>query len=118
MKTYMFQELSINKHYNFYLCNRVPYSRTVTVVFLFAIAGILLGSALFMAFKTRKVKVKNLNDAKYITAIVYISSLTTLLNIVITFTIRNRVNSFPAVLSGLNMVTATGVLLLVFLPKV
>ena len=108
----------MNEHYSFYTCNRVPNSRLVTVISLHAIVTILLGCALFMAFKTRKVKVKNLNDAKYITAIVYISSLVNIINLVVTFSLGNRVNSSPAVLSGLNMATITSVLLLVFLPKV
>ena len=108
----------MNEHYYFYTCNRVPNAKLVTKISLYAMGTILLGSALFMAFKTRKVKVKNLNDAKYITAIVYISSLVNILHLVINFSFGNRVNAFPAVLSGLNMATITGVLLLVFLPKV
>ena len=114
----LFQKLGVNEHYVFYTCDRVPNSRLITKILLYGIVIILLGCALFMAFKTRKVKIKNLNDAKFITAIVYILSLGTVVHLIISSFFRDGINSFPAVLAGFNMTTPTVILLLVFLPKV
>lgn len=112
------QEQEINMRYEYYQCSRVPNIRTVYISLLFLVYGVLLGSALFMAFKTRKIQIKGLNDAKYITAIVYISSLTLVIYIVIYFAFGHRVNTFPGVAMGIILVTATVIQGLVYIPKV
>ena len=71
-----------------------------------------------MAIKTRKVHIKGLNDAKYITAIVYVTSLGSIIHIVFTFTLKTRVDTFPAALTGCFMLVITVTLGLVFVPKV
>ena len=104
--------------YEFYVCSRVPYARTLFSGLVVGVIGLFLLCALFMAFKTRKVQIKGLNDAKYITAIVYLSSLVEVISIIIIVSLRSHVNIFPAALSGFFMIAATFVLILVFLPKV
>ena len=74
--------------------------------------------ALLMAIKTRKVHIKGLNDAKYIIAIVYVSSIGSMAHIILNFTLRSRVDTFPAALTGSFMLLITVVLCLVFIPKV
>ena len=104
--------------YEFYVCSRVPYTRTLFSGLVVGVIGLFLLCALFMAFKTRKVQIKGLNDAKYITAIVYIASLVEVISIIIIVSLRSHVNIFPASLSGVFMIVATFVLIIVFLPKV
>ena len=52
---------------------------------------------LVLAFSTRKVKIKGLNDAKYILAAIYVSSIVLAVIIVSTYSLKNLVNIFAAV---------------------
>ena len=71
-----------------------------------------------MAFHTRRVKIKVLNDSKEIAVIVYINSITLALLAVVEFTL-NTYHEVYAALFGLGlMVGATLFLTLVFIPKV
>ena len=112
------QDARIDTRYEFYTCSRVPNARIIFSGVIFGFVCILMACALFMAIKTRKVHIKELNDAKYITAIVYVTSLGSMIHIVCTFTLRTRVDTFPAALTGIFMLLITVVLGLVFVPKV
>ena len=71
-----------------------------------------------MAFHTRRVKIKALNDSKEIAVIIYINSITLALLAVVEFAL-NRYHEVYAALFGLGlMVGATLFLTLVFVPKV
>ena len=102
----------------FYSCSRVSFARNLFVGILIGVMSLFLACALFMAFKTRKVKIKGLNDAKYITAIVYFMTLSEVLILIVIFTLRSHVNMFPVALTGIIMIGATFALAAVFLPKV
>ena len=75
-------------------------------------------AAVFLAFRTRKVKVKALNDSKYIALIIYITSVIITIMIICAITLDNYINADAGVFAGLIMVFATIVLVLVFIPKV
>ena len=71
-----------------------------------------------MAFHTRRVKIKALNDSKEIAVIIYINSITLALLAVVEFAL-NTYHEVYAALFGLGlMVGATLFLTLVFVPKV
>ena len=74
--------------------------------------------ALYFAFQTRKVKVKGLNDAKYIAMIVYIVGILVLMNLVITFTLSTYVTVYATIYSTGLWLSSTAVLGLSFIPKV
>ncbi len=112
------QEQEINTQYAYYACNRVPYVRLVYLIFSFGIVVTLLAFALFMAFKTRKVQIKGLNDAKFITAIVYVGSLSCVVLAIVTYTFENRVNTYPASISAVVLLSVFIIQGLVFIPKV
>ena len=70
------------------------------------------------AFSIRKVKVKGLNDTKFIVVIVYVTSLTIALIILGVYTLQSRINGF-AILFSIGLFTGiTTTLGLVFVPKV
>ena len=71
-----------------------------------------------LAFSIRKVKVKGLNDTKYILAATYASSLVLAVIIISTYSLKDRLNIFEAVFSTGFFVGATSILVLVFGPKV
>ena len=74
--------------------------------------------ALYFAFQTRKVKVKGLNDAKYIALIVYIVGILVLINLVTTFALSEYVTVYAAIYGTCIWISATAVLGLTFIPKV
>ena len=80
--------------------------------------SLLQACALYLAFQTRKVKVKGLNDAKYTTVTVYITTIVMFLTVVISFSLSNYVNAYVAVYSSGIWITATVILGFMFIPKV
>ena len=87
--------------------------------------GILIGYkvilqvvALFLAFGIRKVKVKGLNDSKFIAATVYITSIILTIQIIVYLTLNEHVNTFSALFSTCIFITSTIILGLIFIPQV
>ena len=74
--------------------------------------------ALVFAFATRKVKVKGLDDSKYITAAIYVTSIVLAVTIVTTYSLKDFVNTFPALFCTGFLTGTTVILGLVFVPKV
>ena len=74
--------------------------------------------AMVLAFLTRKVKVKGLDDSKYIAAIVYITSIVLAVLIVSEYTINEFVDAYAVIVSTGIIVDSTCILGLVFIPKV
>ena len=74
--------------------------------------------ALYFAFQTRKVKVKGLNDAKYIAMIVYIVGILVLMNLITTFTLSTYVTVYATIYNTSLWLSSTAVLGLSFIPKV
>ena len=74
--------------------------------------------ALVFAFATRKVKVKGLDDSMYITASTYVTSIVLAVTIVTTYSLKDFVNTFPALFCTGFLIGTTVILGLVFVPKV
>lgn len=74
--------------------------------------------AVILAFRTRKVSIKALNDSKYLTIIIYTSSVIIALMLVGAVLLDKYLNSDAAVFGGLIMLFTTVVLGLTFIPKV
>ena len=71
-----------------------------------------------LAFSIRKVKVKGLNDSKYIVAAIYVCSIVLAATIVSIYSLKDLVNVFAAVCSMGFFIGTTVILGLVFGPKV
>ena len=85
---------------------------------LFGYKGVLQVLALLLAFRTHNVKVKGLDDSVYIAASVYVTSIVLTVIIVSTYTLRDYVNAYPAVV-GMGLFLGTTMILgLVFIPRV
>ena len=115
--TSLLQELNVITNNFIYICD----STTAHDIFL----GILYGYkmllqilGLFLAFAIRKVKVKGLNDAKYIAAGTYVTSIVLAVIIVATYSLRDYINGFAALFCTGFFVGTTAILLLVFMPLV
>lgn len=84
----------------------------------YAYKGLLQLVAMFMAFTTRQVKIKALNDSKEIAVIVYINSIILTLLAIVEFALT-RFHEVHTLFFGFALlVQATVFLTLVFVPKV
>ena len=71
-----------------------------------------------MAFKTRKVKIKALNDAKYIAVIIYVTTAIVVVMTACAVLLNDHLNADGAVFGGLFYIFTTIVLSVLFIPKV
>ena len=99
-----------------YICDSKV--QQIVVGFLYAFKLILQVVALVLAFLTRKVKVKGLDDAKYIAAIIYITSIVIAIIAVCEFSLSQYINVYAVIFSSGLFVAPTCVLALVFMPTV
>ena len=74
--------------------------------------------SVILAFKTRKVEIEILNDAKYVALIIYITSIILVIMIVCAILLSNYLNADGAVFGALLHIFTTTVLMIVFIPKV
>ena len=75
--------------------------------------------ALVLAFATRKVKVKGLDDAKFIVVTVYVTSIIVLaVTILATYSLKEVINGFAALFCTGFLIGTTVILGLVFVPLV
>ena len=74
--------------------------------------------AVILAFRTRKVTIKALNDSKYLTIIIYSSAAIITVMIACALLLAQFLTLDAAVFGGLIMIFTTGVLGLTFIPKV
>ena len=73
---------------------------------------------LFLAFATRKVKIKGIDDAKEIAATIYVTSLVLAIMIVSMYTINELINTYAAVFSTGFFIGTTVIMAFVFISKV
>ena len=102
--------------YFLYVCESD--GQVIVYAFLYGYKGLLQVIALILAFSTRKIKVKGLNDSKYIAAAIYITSIVLAVTTVSTYTLMDYVNVYPAVVGIGFLLGTTMILGLVFVPRV
>lgn len=85
---------------------------------LYLYLAILQTAALVLAFKTRNVKIKVLNDSKEISAIVYITSVIDVELILVTIALTFYNNLIAFFYYGGVLIATTVLLSLVYVPKV
>jgi gamma-aminobutyric acid type B receptor len=95
----------------------VDHVSDIVNIVLFAYLGFLQFIGVILALRTRKVKIKVLNDAKYIITLVYISSIVLILIAIIRFTVVSMIHVTEVFYSGGLLVATTAFLALTFIPK-
>ena len=90
----------------------------IWLAMIFVYIAILHLVGLVLAFQTIKVKIKVLNDAKFIIVIIYISSLVFVVLIVARFSLRSYINVEEALFSGAILLATTAFVALIFIPNV
>ena len=110
---FLFQATAEHHKYFLYVCESD--GQVVLYAVLFGYKGLL---ALLLAFRTRNVKVKGLDDSVYIAASIYVTSVMLAVIIVSTYTLMDYVNAYPAVVGMGLLLGTTAILGLVFIPRV
>ena len=108
--------LSITTVYFTYICSST--GRDIVLGVLYGYKMVLQIIALVLAFTTRKVKVKGLNDAKYIAAAIYVTSIVLTVIIVSTYSLKEFINGFAALFCTGFFIGTTFILGIIFVPKV
>ena len=91
---------------------------TVWIAISFGYKALLQLGAIFMAFTTRKVKVKGLNDTKELYTIIYINTVIITMLIVTEFSLRSHRDVYVTLYGLAIFAGATLFLGLTFIPKV
>ena len=84
----------------------------------YAYKGILVLFGVYMAWETRNVKIPVLNDSQYIGMNIYNVVLMSITVVVLSNLISDKATLAFAVMSALILLSTTGLLLLLFLPKI
>ena len=93
-------------------------SRNITLGIIYGYKSILQIVALVFSFSIGRVRLKGLNDAKYIAAAVYVTSIVTAVIIVSLYSLKTFLNLYAALFSFGFLSGTTVILALVFIPKV
>ena len=104
--------------YNYFVFDCINNSAIVWLSISYAYKALLQILAMFMAFHTRKVKIKALNDSKEIAVIIYINSITLSLLAFVEFALNDYHEVYAALFGLALIVGATLFLTLLFIPKV
>lgn len=91
----------------------------ITAGILYGYKGLLQLLALLLAFRTRKIKVKGLEDAKSIIAAVYVSTVGLVLLAISTYFLKGEYVNVYVVVRGISVVVITSIMVaLIFIPIV
>jgi len=110
------QELGIITLYFTYVCNST--ARDIFLGILYGYKMVLQIFSLVLSFTTRKVKIKGLDDSKYIAAAVYVTSIVLAVIIISTNSLKDFINVFAALFCTGFLIGTSFILGLVFVPKV
>ena len=110
------QPTEIVLQHEFYSCDSK--NRDIALGVLYGYKAILQVSALIFSFSIGKVKIKGLNDAKYIIIAVYVTSIVTAVIFVSLYSLKAYLNLYATLFSFGFFFGTTVILALVFLPKV
>ena len=113
---FFLQEVGIIAEYFKYVCS--SQGRNIFLSILYGYKLVL--QVIILAFTSLKVKVKikGLNDAKYVAAATSVTSIVLTVILLTTYTLKDFVNVFPAVICTGLFIGTTSILGLVFVPKV
>ena len=110
------QDFEVNINNCVYICDST--TRDIFLGILYGYKMVLQVIALLLAFSIRKVKVKGLDDAKYIAASIYVTSIVLAMIIVATYSLKELINVFAALFCTGFLIGTSVILILVFVPQV
>ena len=93
-------------------------AQKIFIAVLYGYKGVLQLIALLLAFRTRNINVKGLDDAKYIISTVYITTIGIVVIAMTFYVLRDFLNVYTATVSLTLFLVTTVILGLIFVPKV
>ena len=87
-------------------------------IFIFSYLAMLQIIGILLAFQTRKVKIKGLNDSTFVAVIIYISCVVLVALALMTFALRTYINIGTGMFASGILTLTTIFLALIFIPKV
>ena len=108
--------MRVEFQYFIYTCNSI--ARDITLGVLYGYKLLLHLATVVMALKTRKVRVKGLNDYREIVLATYVSSFVLVIILIFNIFVSDRIDLFTVLTSFGLFVGATAIMVLVFVPKV
>ena len=115
---YTVQFLGVKEEYFIWVCYEASSPNFFWRIFIFTYLAILQIIGMLLAFQTRKVKFKGLNDSKFVATIIYISSIILVALALVTFALRTYINIGTGVFVAGILTLTTIFLALNFVPKV
>ena len=112
------QSLGVKKEFFIWVCYEASSPNFFWRIFIFTYLAILQIVGMLLAFQTRKVKIKGLNDSKFVATIIYISSIVLVALALVTFALRVYINIGTGVFVAGILTLTTIFLALSFIPKV
>ena len=112
------QALNVSIEFYVHVCYEGSSPSFFWQIFIFVFLAVLQIMGILLAFQTRKVKLQGLRDSKFITAIIYISSIVLVALALVTFSLRTYINIGTGIFAGGIFILTTIFLSLIFLPKV
>ncbi|CAI8014475.1 Gamma-aminobutyric acid type B receptor subunit 2 [Geodia barretti] len=103
------------KEFYVYVCDSLAWD--IFLGIFYGYKAFLQICGLFLAFATRKVKVKGLDDAKWIAGTIYITSIVLAITILALYTLNDFVNRHTAVFTGGLLIGTTFIMAFVFASK-
>ena len=112
------EDLGIREHFFVLVCYESASLSFFWRILIFIYLGILQLLGIVLSFQTRRVKYTGLRDSKYITAIIYISSIVLAVVALVTFSLRTHINIGSGIIVSGYFILTTIFLSLIFIPKV
>ena len=112
------QSLGVEEQYFIWVCYEASSPNFFWRIFTFTYLAILQIVGMLLAFQTRRVKIKGLNDSKFVATIIYISSIVLVALALVTFALRTYINIGTGVFVAGILILTTIFLALNFVPKV
>ena len=111
-------QFAVREHFFVLVCYEANSLSFFWRILLFIYLGILQLLGIVLSFQTRRVKYTGLRDSKYITAIIYISSIVLAILALVTFSLRTYMNIGTGIFVSGYFILTTIFLSLIFIPKV
>ena len=110
--------MEIETVYFRYTCSTNSWIRTIAIGLIYLYKFVEYICAFYYAFRLRKVKIKSLNDTKYIVAFVYITSIILATTCISTLSLSKYINVYAAVYNLGFWLATSAIVGFLFVPKV
>ena len=117
VQTFFRQTLESGRN-SMYVCYQTASPSFFWRIFIFTYLAVIQLLGIVLSFQTRKVKHTGLRDSKYVTIIIYFSSIVIVVLALVTFSLRTQIHVGNGIFVTGYFFLTTVMLALIFIPKV